>query len=139
MGRSARSRSVVNSRSAGRYAERLTLDAISCVSRLNNSARPIRNVMGRVTVGGAGTDWTFPVEVYEADVNAEGQVANTVQTQNLPIQIMRKRTIREFLFDLTAKNNRCAAYLLRFTDDAGWHWEPTDDMHLTQISDRSDW
>ena len=101
----------------------------------NRSDRPIRQVMCRLTINGG---YTMPIEVARF-ANPHGTQAALDRTQRIPLPLLRRDADVDFVFGLVAVTNHGATYTLRFTDDALNHWELTDDMHLIQIADRTDW
>lgn len=48
---------------------------------------------------------------------------------------------RQFIYSFGVSRNIDPAYLMlvRFTDDAGLHWELDHHLHLVRLDDRSDW
>ena len=44
-----------------------------------------------------------------------------------------------FLFPVGVRLNRDARTAVRFTDDAGLHWQIDHDLHLEKLDNRDDW
>lgn len=101
----------------------------------NNSSRPIRQVECRAILNGQACPATSTAH-FEDSIGG-GRAVD--QSDVIPVQLMRRSTNLEFIVPWAAEAHPNATYRLRFTDDAGLHWELTDDMHLTRIADRADW
>lgn len=101
----------------------------------NNSGRPIRNVTCRERLHGEerASFGTF------RSVESDGGWIATDQTPGGRLDLLRRHATIYFGWGPSVDHVYGATYRIRFTDDAGLHWELTDDMHLRQISDRTDW
>ena len=128
----------------------------------NESPRPIRNVAARVDMkpysrkpygqadsnsksvsihrlplsplslirGGESVHLVFPIQRLHS--------INGVETYALWALEPDERIANEMLPG-DQMSDPVIGFVARFTDDAVQHWELTDDMHLEQIPDRSDW
>jgi hypothetical protein len=107
----------------------------------NESNRPIRRVAARLHVGGEGTklptrvgrfaDRYFPFGGSQLKFNtwSDGSCADLVRVgENVG-----------FAFPSEVDRGLDARVSVRFTDDAGLHWEVDHDLSLTRLDDRDDW
>jgi hypothetical protein len=98
----------------------------------NNSRRPIRNVAGRIKIS---ADSQFQL----AD---QACVANDKEPFRLEdgksVDLVRAGSRAGFGFAYTTREFPRADIAVRFTDDAGLHWQIDHDLHLSPIKQR-DW
>ena len=112
----------------------------------NDSPRPIRNVAGRIKA----TTGSPPQEAVLTDVYAEftpsdlfaggggGKVLLKLSARP-DIPLMRAGKTGALIFPFGARENPDARITVRFTDDAGLHWQIDHDLHLQKLDNRDDW
>lgn len=113
---------------------------------VNRSPRPIRDVAIRIEArSGAPAQ-----EASLSDVYAEfspsplappgvGSRALIDPPERPRIALIRAGGTGAFLFPVGARLNPDARLTLRFTDDAGLHWQVDHNLHLEKLPDRADW
>jgi hypothetical protein len=112
----------------------------------NRSPRPIRNVAGRIEAApGAPVQEASLSGVY-ADFPPSPLAPPNAPTRALidpperpDIPLIRAGETGAFLFPVGARLNQDARTTVRFTDDAGLHWQIDHDLHLQHLDNRDDW
>jgi hypothetical protein len=111
----------------------------------NGSARPIRQVAARIFAPLDEVNHPAAVVAMEKEftatmsVMAGGTGVLHVLDDHLEedrIYVLRAEQVGVLIFPLDASQEAVAT--VRFTDDAGLHWEVEDDLHLEQLDSR-DW
>ena len=112
----------------------------------NRSPRPIRNVTGRIEAQpGASLQGAALADVY-ADLRPSPLTVPSAATRALidpperpDIPLIRAGEIGALIFPVGADRNPDARMAVRFTDDAGLHWQIDRDLHLEKLNNRDDW
>lgn len=113
----------------GKYVTHLSLHVE------NASERPIRNVGCRAWTGEGQRAPSGTCQFVDSD----GRWIATEQTPGSGLEVLRRHAAIDFVFGSVEDLGRGLVYVLRFTDDAGLHWQLDDTMHLVKIADRTDW
>jgi hypothetical protein len=108
----------------------------------NASQRPVRDVVCRIH--------PHPAEDFEFGAQGVGQLMNIgMDTRaNVPtfasprlgdmVPLIRRDAACGFKTSITVHDHGVARMMVRFTDDAGLHWEIDPDLHLKKL-DHRDW
>jgi hypothetical protein len=106
----------------------------------NDSERPIRDVASRIQLvedgpllSGARIGELVPMEALQA-----GRAFQDIPTTN-KVAMIRVNRSYGFAFGVSADDNPTAQAIVRFTDDAGLHWQLDQDLHLQKLRQRNDW
>jgi hypothetical protein len=111
----------------------------------NGSPRPIRNIAGRIEAGPGST----PQQAALADVYADfppsalahpaaGRRTLIKPPERPAVPLIRAGDMGALVFPVGARKNPDARITVRFTDDAGLHWQIDHDLHLEKLDNR-DW
>jgi hypothetical protein len=110
----------------------------------NGSPRPIRDVVCRLKSADRDTEVTELAETVGllSDWKLGGQVVQRIMDvgaddHNVPL--IRAGFTYAFAFRSGLEDFPDARVTARFTDDAGLHWELSEDLHLEPLPDRDDW
>jgi hypothetical protein len=100
----------------------------------NSSRRPIREVAARIEPQ-PGTPLVAPwqLRLASTDQPAGGYVPGT------GVPVLRKSVTVGFVFIKPFRQHPQARILVRFTDDAGLHWQIDENLHLSRLGDERDW
>ena len=101
-------------------------------SAIKMSRRPI--AYAPIALRDALIVFAFPIQVCEPDQELPSGVTHLLWRREEGYSIAGNP-----LSECIQLCSPVRVYMARFTDDAGLHWELTNEMHLTQISDRNDW
>ena len=61
------------------------------------------------------------------------------ETLPAKMRLLRAGDIAAFIFNLIVNPDLDEILTLRFTDDAGLHWQIDHDLHLQKLDNRDDW
>ena len=105
----------------------------------NRSARPIRDVAGRIepSRGDSLVQAGRVGRLVQFDRARGGRVL-TDQASEPRVDLVRADGTVEFIFPVEAEAHPKARITARFTDDAGLHWQIDPDLHLEKLNSR-DW
>ena len=114
---------------------------------INDSPRPVRNVAGRIEAApGSPPQAAALADVYVEftpnDLFAGGGGSGKVLlklSERPDIPLVRAGKTGILIFPVGAPENPDARITIRFTDDAGLHWQIGHDLHLEKLDNRSDW
>ena len=108
---------------------------------INRSPRPIMEVTCRIEpAAGEGLQEAWSVShVGEGGMQAPGFLMPGGQVQGSGLRFMRSGETWVFTFRPDAARYPNARITLRFTDDAGLHWQITPNLHLEKLDNRDDW
>jgi hypothetical protein len=99
---------------------------------INNSRRPVRNVASRI-------EPTPGASLVNVDRAGYGDAAGILlRPGETSIRVLRVGLRAAFLFRCPIREHPDARMTVRFTDDAGLHWQIDHDLALTQLRKR-DW
>lgn len=104
----------------------------------NESSRPVRDVVCRLAGDQLGEHCT--AEWAGRIIRTSGLPRERVrdQVEGERVQLIRKEQTWGFVFPIDAVAAEKIPGLIRFTDDAGLHWQVDNDLHLEQLDSR-DW
>ena len=114
----------------------------------NESRRPIRNVACRIEVSlGAGLQearlggvyFTIPVITFSGGGPVRPASRGLEAAEKPTIPLLRAGETGSFVFAVGAEQDPEARVTLRFTDDAGLHWQIDHDLHLEKLDNRDGW
>ncbi len=101
----------------------------------NGSGRPIRDVVCRIKPHPVrGYDWEAAVV---AELAGRPPFRNPRQAGQAPL--IRAGQTFGFRFPFPFGDHPDARMKVRFTDDAGLHWQIDHDLHLEKLEHRDDW
>ena len=113
----------------------------------NESRRPIRNVACRIEASPgsglqearlAGVYFTIPAMTLPSGAGRPaGRALETAETPSIPL--LRAGETGSFVFAVSTEQDPEAQVRLRFTDDAGVHWQIDHNLHLEKLDNRDDW
>jgi hypothetical protein len=107
----------------------------------NDSHRPIRDVTCRIQPG--------PGQGFDLEAQGVGEIVDVGLGSNVSVPVFRHpkldrrvpliRAGSRFGFKTTVpvKDHEVARMMVRFTDDAGLHWEVDPDLHLAKLDSRN--
>ena len=105
----------------------------------NNSDRPVRDVASQIEV--VEVDQTTrqrkAADVY-GEIGKSMREPFKAQGRDRSMPVLRARHTAEFVWSFTAAQYPRLLLWVRFTDDAGLHWEIDTSLHLQQLKHR-DW
>lgn len=108
----------------------------------NESARPIRNVVCRLREDQLGehctVTWAGRIVRIPRDGRSPPIELSADKVQGERVSLIRRGETWGFVFPIDAVDGQEIPALLRFTDDAGLHWQVNNDLHLEQLGSR-DW
>ena len=107
----------------------------------NESRRPIRDVVCRIQPHPAQDfDWGATVVTQLPDATAQSASVPVFREPKLSDRVPLIRAGSRFGFQtpLPVADHGAAWIKVRFTDDAGLHWEIDSDLHLAKLASR-DW
>lgn len=134
---------------AGVLPRESTLSA-HAVMVVNGSGRPIRNVISTIwtdhpSFAAAPSRLNFANRIGEfvdAVLGSAATVEQLVTTENTDrLKVLRahRRGALVFPFNTNDYLNPKFTVMVRFTDDAGLHWQIDGDLRLTKLERRADW
>jgi hypothetical protein len=107
----------------------------------NDSRRPIRDVICRVQPDpGQRFDLEALGVIEIADVGIASNVSAPVHVHprlDRMVPLIRPGSRFGFKTSVLGKDHEIARMMVRFTDDAGLHWEVDPDLHLAKLDSRS--
>ena len=104
----------------------------------NESRRPIRNVACRIRPEPG--DALQAAEKVGVFVEWAGEKrAFPSSREGVHIQLLRAGETGGFIFTGSKDEYPMASFTVRFTDDAGLHWQIDPDLHLEKLPNRDDW
>jgi hypothetical protein len=112
----------------------------------NESGRPIRNIACRIQASPgadlekarlAGVYFTFPAVTFSTGQRPASRALEATERPRIPL--LRAGETGSFVFAVSATEDPDARVTLRFTDDAGLHWQIDHDLHLEKLDNRDDW
>jgi hypothetical protein len=123
-----------------------TNDTARAADVANRSPRPIRNVACRIEAAPSapaqeaslsGVYAEFPPGPLQAPGATNRALIDPPAKPR--ITLIRSGETGAFLFPVGARLNQDARVAVRFTDDAGLHWQIDHDLHLEKLDNRDDW
>jgi hypothetical protein len=107
----------------------------------NDSRRPIRDVICRIQPGpGQGFDLEAQGVAEIVDVGVGSNMSAPVSLApklDRMVPLIRAGSKFGFKTSVSVKDHGNARMMVRFTDDAGLHWEVDPDLHLAKMDSRS--
>jgi hypothetical protein len=115
----------------------------------NGWYRPVNNVVCRLQTEQNGAMYSACLVARRAPVppspfpnsptaaNLDGYTL-VDRVEDTKIRLLKAGDVVEFVFVYDVASHQ-GIFTLRFTDDAGLHWQVDDDLHLQQLADRDDW
>jgi hypothetical protein len=105
---------------------------------LNGSPRPIRNATCHIKLAsGAGS--TYKADFVSRYVETADGRRLREQDEGSQVVLARAGETWAFNFQHEFRGYSDARMTLRFTDDAGLHWQIDHDLHLQKLDNRDDW
>jgi hypothetical protein len=114
---------------------------------VNESRRPIRNVACRIEASPgaglqqarlAGVYFTVPAITFPGGpVRPASRGLEAAEKPTIPL--LRAGETGSFVFAVGTEQDPEARVTLRFTDDAGLHWQIDHDLHLEKLDNRDGW
>jgi hypothetical protein len=107
----------------------------------NHSDRPIRQVAARLEVTGETPQTATRLGrwVEARDLFGRNDMRFNTFTDGWCIDVIRADASGGFGFPRAAQDELDGQVMVRFTDDAGLHWQLDQDMRLVKLDDRDDW
>lgn len=116
-------------------------DRVRVVQVANNSNRPIRDLTCRMEGVKDNDESTgrMPASAYGvySQVGSQKAIFGIEKGEN-KAPLVRAGAEVGFVWSFTIREYPLGDYWVRFTDDAGLHWEITSDLHLEKLK-RRDW
>jgi hypothetical protein len=113
-----------------------------CLALVTNSSdRPIRDVRCRIDMQDPNEKHLMTWIGYQTAYDKQSPKLGTwyrPEHRDTPFAMMRGR-IYGFEFDLHNRHDRHWKISVRFTDDAGLHWQIDSELHLEKLDGISDW
>lgn len=123
------------------------LGFVNVALAINGSSRPIRNVACFVRAISVDADpeveklADVAIDVIPAHMRGDRKIAAEAPKVRYysHVEVIRAGGTAGFTLPLPALSYSLAFYSVRFTDDAGLHWQIDPDMHLEKLPNRDDW
>jgi hypothetical protein len=112
----------------------------------NGSRRPIRNVTGKIEAAPgtplkqavlAGIWSDLPPSALAFSSTPTRSLINPPERPDIPL--IRSGHTGALIFPIGFSLSEDARMTIRFTDDAGLHWQIDHDLHLEKLDNRADW